>query len=208
MTAPSPSLEEFHNAIQEVLAAFFAANVNTVAWYEQGEDASGQPLPVKTPAIILEIDSAEEGDDVGDDRAPLLCHLTAYCILGQQTADLQIQVRAFAAQLFAKVRKNKWGLGHAISFPGSITLGPGKFDPEITGYESWFVSWDQTLYLGEDIWDSSAIRPTEIWWNWAPAIGNDFSDSYQRADSNISGDNLLFDGSWNFNGNNNLDGVI
>lgn len=172
------TLTQFHDAIAEAIAAHFGDNINTVAWYEQGETETGQPLPITTPAIILEIESADEGDDAGDDRAPLLCHLTAYCILGQQTPQLQIQVREFAAQLFAKVRKNKWNLGHDVSFPGGITLGPGKFNPEKSGYDSWFVSWDQTLYLGVDVWDSSAIRPTEILWSDKPLIGTGFEDYY------------------------------
>lgn len=176
------TLAEFHTAIKTVIAANFGANVNTVIWYQQGEEANGQPLPVRTPAIILEIEAAEEGDDIGDERAPLLCHITAYCILGQQTTDLQIQVRTFAAQLFASVRKNKWGLGKAVSFPGGITLGPGKFDPEKTGYDSWFVSWDQTLYIGASVWYSSGILPTEVWVSWSPEIGEDFVDDYIRGD--------------------------
>lgn len=176
------TLADFHAAVSGILATYFAANVNTIVWYEQGETSTGQPLPIKTPAVILEIEAAEEGDDAGDDRSPLLMHITAYCILSQQTADLQIQLRSFAAQLFAKVRKNKWGLGNTVSFPGGITLGPGKFDPEATGYDSWFVSWDQTLYLGESIWKPGGIIPTEVWWNWSPEIGSDFVDSYMRGD--------------------------
>lgn len=176
------SLSGFHAAIAAAIAAFFGDNINSVLWYAQGEDAASQPLPVITPAVILDIESAEEGEDAGDDRAPLLCHITAYCILGQKTADLQIQVRSFAAQLFTLVRKNKWSLGRAVGFPGGITMGPGKFDPEKNGYDSWYVSWDQTLFMGADVWDSSAVLPTEIWWNWTPEIGADFVDSYMRGD--------------------------
>jgi hypothetical protein len=176
------TLAAFHAAIQTVIAGHFGDNINTALWYEQGETADGQPLPILTPAVILEIDSADEGDDVGDDRAPLLCHITAYCILGQQTNELQVQIRNFAAQLFAKIRKNKWGLGHNVSFPVNISLGPGKFDPEKNGFDSWFVSWDQTLYLGADIWDSSGIIPSEVWWSWDPEIGIPFVDSYMRGD--------------------------
>jgi hypothetical protein len=173
------TLTEFHAALGNQIAAHFGDNVNTVTWYQQGETPAGQPLPIVTPAVILEIENAEEGDDVGDDRAPLLCHITAYCILGQQTTSLQIQVRDFAAQLFTKVRKNKWGLAHNVSFPGMITLGPGKFDPEKNGYDSWFVSWDQTLYLGDSVWDSTGIMPTEILWSELPLIGFNNEDHYK-----------------------------
>jgi hypothetical protein len=176
------ALTDFHAAIAAAIATHFGDNINTTLWYQQAEDANGQALPVTTPAVILEIESADEGEDAGDDRAPLLCHISAYCILGQQTSDLQIQTRSFAAQLFALVRKNKWGLGHDVSFPGGITLGPGKFDPEKTGYDSWFISWDQTLFLGADVWDSSAILPTEIWLHQAPEIGLPFENDYDRVD--------------------------
>jgi hypothetical protein len=173
------TLTEFHLAIENAIDAHFGDNVNTIAWYQQGETPAGQPLPIITPAVILEIESAEEGDDIGDDRAPLLCHFTAYCILGQQTEALQIQVREFAAQLFKKVRKNKWGLAHNVSFPGMVTLGPGKFDPEKNGFDSWYVSWDQTLYLGDSIWDSTGIMPTEILWSELPLIGTGNEDHYE-----------------------------
>jgi hypothetical protein len=175
----SVSIINFQNAVKNTLTTYFAGIVNTVIWYEQGENDKGQPLPITTPAIILEIESADEGDDLGDNRAPFLAHLTAYCILGQQTQDLQTQVRTFAGQLFSKVRKNKWGLGINVSFPGGITMGPGKFDPEATGYESWFVSWDQTLWLDTSIWDTTEIIPTEVYWSWSPDIGIPHEDDYE-----------------------------
>jgi hypothetical protein len=174
------TLSQFHAAVVASVALRFGDNINTVLWYEQGETASGQPLPIITPAVILEIESAEEGDDIGDDRAPLLMHITAYCILGQQTDNLQMEVRNFASQLFALIRKNKWTLGHSVSFPGGITLGPGKFDPEKNGYESWFVSWDQTIYLGDNVWDSTGIPPQEVWLGLSPEIGLAFVDKYTR----------------------------
>jgi len=172
------TLSEFHAAIQAKIAAHFGVNINTVAWYEQGETESGQPTPIKTPAIILELESADEGDDVGDDRTPFAAHITVYCILGRKTPDLQIQVRSFAAQLFALVRKNKWGLAHSVSFPSALTSGEGKFDPEKNGYESWYVSWNQTVYLGDDVWDGTGIPPTEVWLGLSPEIGIPYVDKY------------------------------
>ncbi|MGZ4953575.1 MAG: hypothetical protein ACXV8Q_00565 [Methylobacter sp.] len=180
MTATTVS--GFHAAIKNAVAAHFGANVNTVAWYDQGEAADGQPLPIKTPAVILEMDSADEGDDAGDDRTPLACHITAYCILGRATPDLQIQVRSFAGQLLALARKNKWGLGKSVSFPGGFSLGGGKFDPEKNGYESWYVSWEQTLYLGTSVWDSAGVIPTEVWFGLSPEIGIPYVDKYIRGD--------------------------
>lgn len=180
MTATTVS--GFHAAIKTAITTAFGANVNTVAWYEHGEAADGQPLPIKTPAIILEVDSADGGDDVGDDRTPLTVQITAYCILGRSTTDLQVQVRTFAAQLFALARKNKWGLGKNVSFPSGFTLGAGKFDPEKNGYESFFVSWEQTLYLGTSVWDATGIQPTEVWWGWSPEIGIPHVADYIRVD--------------------------
>jgi hypothetical protein len=60
-----------------------------------------------------------------------------------------------------------------------ITLGPGKFDPEKNGFDSWFVSWDQTLYLGDSVWDSTGIMPTEILWSEVPLIGTQNVDEYE-----------------------------
>lgn len=168
----------FHAAIKAAIATHFGVNVNTVEWYEPGEEANGQPKPIKTPAIILEMESADEGDDVGDDRTPLSCHITAYCILGRSTPDLQIQVRTFAAQLLALARKNKWGLAKNASFPGSFTLGDGKFDPEKNGYESWFVTWDQTFYLGDSVWAPSGIVPSTVYLGQSPLIGTGNEDQY------------------------------
>lgn len=172
------TITQFHTAISTAIATHFGANVNTVAWYEQGEETNGQPKAIKTPAIILDIESADEGEDGGDDRTPLLCHITAYCILGRATPSLEIAVRDFASQLFAKLRKNKWGLGHNVSFPSSITLGPGKFDPEKNGYESWFVSWDQTVFLGTDVWLGTGSVPTDIYLGFSPEIGFGYEDKY------------------------------
>ena len=173
LTVPS-----FHAAIKATIAAHFGANVNTVEWYEQGDEASGQPKPIKTPAIILEVESFSPGDDVGDGRTPLDCQITANCILGRSTPDLQIQTSNFAAQFLSNARNNKWGLARDASFPSSFTAGPGKFDPEKNGYESWFVSWDQTFYLGDSVWAPSGIVPSTVYLGQSPLIGTGNEDQY------------------------------
>ncbi|EGW22161.1 hypothetical protein [Methylobacter tundripaludum] len=176
MTATT--FEAFHAAIKDQIAAFFGANVNTVEWYEQGEDPDSRPRPIKTPAIILELESFIPGDDIGDGRTPLDCQITANCILGRSTPNLQIQTSNFAAQFLANARNNKWGLAHDASFPSGFTAGPGKFDPEKNGYESWFVTWGQTFYLGNDVWAPTGITPTEVWLGLSPEIGIPYVDKY------------------------------
>lgn len=164
----SVSLTGLHNAIKDSLATHFAGRVETVEVYR-----AGLTDPINTPAVLLEMEDGSDDVDLGDDRTPLRCRFTAHCILSFQTQNVEMEVREFAVEALSLVRRNRWGLGDDIDLPEQVEIGPGQFKPGKDGFESWYVSWEQVVYLGESVWDSTGVTPTEIYVGIAPNTGPD-----------------------------------
>ncbi len=146
----STTVKAFHQAVRSAISDHFTGKVQVLAYpMETGE--------VRTPAVLLEMESAEEGQDPGDGRIAMRCRMAAHCVLGFQTENIGLEVRSFASQLFTLVTDNKFGLGSDVSWPEAMELHPGEFKPGKAGFESWCVIWEQTLYLGESEWDDTGV---------------------------------------------------
>lgn len=168
----SVTLNDLHNAIVATTQAAFGSVVETVAAY-----SPLQADPINTPAVLIEMDSADEGEDCGDGRVPLKCQFLAHCILSTKTPNVQVEVRAFAAQMFQVVRHNNWGLTGNVTRPASLSMLPGEFRPGNHGYESWIVAWEQTLYLGDSVW-TGGVRPETVYLGITPNIGAGHEGDY------------------------------
>jgi hypothetical protein len=60
------------------------------------------------------------------------------------------------------VRFNRWGLGADVTVPEQLRGAPGAFRPGKDGYESWCITWEQTLYLGASVWAADGVPPTDV----------------------------------------------
>lgn len=116
---------------------------------------------LETPAALLELETMEEGEDDGTEMVPLRCTWTIHCVLGRRTDSIEREVRDFAAQVLALVRRNRWGL--PTSLPEAITSGPGEFQTGQDGFESWYVTWEQELRVGTDIWQGDGTQPDTVY---------------------------------------------
>nr|VFK12777.1 MAG: hypothetical protein BECKLFY1418C_GA0070996_100182 [Candidatus Kentron sp. LFY] len=156
----SATPKDLHNAILDAFKAKFGERIKTYGAYRPFETA-----PIKTPAILLNLEDAGLGEDIGDKRTPMLWQVTLHCILSFQTPDVEVAIRDFASQVFRMVPYNKWGLGSDVSFPSQQDLhaGPGEFKEGKHGFESWYVTWPQTLYLGESLWDEEEFVIADVY---------------------------------------------
>ena len=168
----STSLKDFHNAITQTVTDHFNSKVHVLAYPEELSQ-------IQTPAILLEMESGEEGQDPGDGRFAFRCRMAAHCVLGFQTENIGLEVRSFASQLFIMLMDNKFGLGTDISRPEGLELHPGEFKPGKAGFESWCVIWEQTFYLEESAWDDTGVVPETVMLGIAPDIGIGHEPDYK-----------------------------
>jgi hypothetical protein len=152
------TLKEYHDAILAAVREEFGDVLRTVDGYapERVED-------VKTPALLLDLESWSPGEDTGDGKTALRCTVTAHCILSFQTEGVHLEVREFGARVHQLVRGNRWGLGGDVEPPGEAIDGaPGFFKPGKDGYDSWCVTWEQVIYLGQSAWAGTATPITNV----------------------------------------------
>jgi len=140
-------LKTLQNAIKTAISAEFSGVVNTVELY--GEAFKGS---VPTPAVIISLDDAEQGALKSDGRLALDCTFSAACILAFVTTNVQVEIREFALQMMQLVNRNVWGMPDDVEPAGNISMQPGPFNPDKSGYESMIISWQQTVYVGPSVW--------------------------------------------------------
>lgn len=174
------SLRALHAAILADLRYHYLDRVQTIAAYDPYPAHDDQdPKPLVTPALLLEIESIDPGEDDGTERQPLRLTFVAHCVLSFRTADQQLELREMAADVMAHCRYNRWGYPGAVRQPEAITAQPGEFQPGLAGFDSWMVRWEQVVHVGPDTWAGSGILPSEVWFSWVPAIGTAHVDDYQ-----------------------------
>ena len=177
------TLRDLHTAMVRDLTDTYAERVLTVAAYDPFPDVEGQErVPLVTPALLLELVDIQPGDDDGTGRTPLRLSWGAHCILSFRTAQMQIELREYAADVLAHVRYNRWGYPEAVREPENVSARPGEFRPEQAGFDSWLVSWEQLVLVGPDIW-AGGIAPTEVWFGIAPQIGAAHVNDYWLIDA-------------------------
>ena len=127
------------------------------------------------PAIRIDISGHKPGSDNGDGRLPACCEFVAWCSYGSQG----FQAAEAAARLTEFIRYTHWQLGAKVTHPDNIKAEPAQFRPGKAGFESWLVSWEQTVYLGSTEADDG-ILPDTVLVGIDPEIGADHEDKYER----------------------------
>lgn len=168
MASNGATLQDLHDAIQLAIAERLP-NLATVRLYATGER-------IDTPAALIEFEGLEIGEDDDTDRTPLYCAVTVHCLLGHRTPDLDLQIRMFASEIMSLVWRNRWGL--PTGAPEELEAGPGELSAGDMGYESWYVTWRQTLYVGASAWDDEGVIPDTIYVGYAPDIGEGHKPDY------------------------------
>jgi len=138
--------------------AHFAQQVVTVDDYPENLNSK-----VNTPAIFFEVETGGQGLDLGDDRVAIKLNLVAHLVLSNDLPNVKREIVAFASEMFRFVCENFWNLNGKITAPEHIEIGPSDFKPGKHGFESWYCSWEQTIYLGVSEWAPTDFTPTQVY---------------------------------------------
>ncbi len=159
----SISLTDFQNAIKDKIKEHIPKV--TVDSY----DSLTADISENAPACLLELEQFDFGTDKGDDRYPSVCRISIHCILGFEVTDRALQLREFALKVAQLVRKDGiWIKDKVMTRPTSIEAYPGKFSEDTDkSYDSWVVTWEQTVYLGESLWTIEGSTPQDVYYAFA-----------------------------------------
>jgi hypothetical protein len=171
------TIGEYHDALIAHLAEQFSGRVNTVAAYnpfdlDVDEEYAGTQVrkPIATPAILIEVETIREGEEDGTDRTPLMLDMVAHCILSARTERMQLALREMASAVIRAIRWHHFSLGESVYRSQNLTASPGQFTPGVNGFDSWRVSWEQMVFLGDSLWAPTATAPA-FFYAFAPKTG-------------------------------------
>lgn len=173
------NLRQLHEAILADLREHYLDRVQTIEAYDPFPDADGQErAPLVTPALLIELDGIDPGEDDGTDRHPLRLSFVAHCVLSFRTAQMQLELREFASDVLQHVRHNRWGLYGAVQEPSALSAQAGEFQPGLQGFDSWQARWEQVVYVGLGAWAPEGTTPTTVYLGFAPHIGTAHEPEY------------------------------
>lgn len=120
---------------------------------------TGLKLHEITPACLLDIEELPSNNPSADGRYPVNARIAIHCILGCEISLVQLQVREFALAVSQFIYEEGLWIKGCTEKAQRIDAMPGNFSNETSmGYESWVVSWDQVLNLGESKWGEEEVR--------------------------------------------------
>ena len=112
-----------------------------------------------TPACLLDIEEFSKGVSCGDGRYSVTARIAVHCVLGQEVSNVLLRIREFAVAVSTFVDEEGLWIKGCTEKAKRIDAMPGNFSNETSmGYESWVVSWDQVLNLGESKWGEEEVR--------------------------------------------------
>lgn len=175
------TLRDLHDAMLAALQeAYPAPLVATVTAYDPVvAPVTQEAQPLTAPALLLHLLAIDPGAEDGTDRDAARLTWALHCVLSARTADLALEVREFAADVRRFIRYQQWGYPSAVGVPEALAAQEADFAPGLAGYDSWVVTWEQSVYLGEDIWLGTGAPPQQILYSWAPRIGAAYEPEYQ-----------------------------
>jgi hypothetical protein len=142
-------------------------------------DLAAIPKSFKGPVILLETVGFRV-DQTAPARGNMLwvnVEFHAHCMMSRAQGNVAVEIGNMAALIMKIINKNKWGLSN-IQPPVQLHAMPGKFQTGPGGFESWVVTWHQTIAIG-DTWQSKKFAVDEILISEAPEIGAAHIDSYE-----------------------------
>lgn len=105
---------------------------------------------IPLPAILLEVDEFEPGQDRGTGEVTVVVRFTARVVVGAEQPDAQHQAAFVAALLTGLLRQQSWGLD--VEFAEFVRASQDWTRPDLDAYVVWAVEWTQPIYLGDIEW--------------------------------------------------------
>lgn len=186
---PDLDLAQFFDAIVTDVKARFPSMVNVEFFPDEPE--ANKKMPV--PAILLDVSEmeADTESDPGTEQLAVRMSFSAFIVIsGLQDGNTKLQIRLLAAALVSWLRMRHW---RDPSNPGTddepnylpsdpaVPMGAYRddFNPALDRYEVWRVDWEQTLYLGHSVFDTTFL-PSTVWLGLAPDIGEGHQADYVK----------------------------
>jgi hypothetical protein len=190
---PALDLSVFFDAIEADIKARFPSMVNVEFFPDEPEANTRMPVP----AILLDVSEMDVDSEIdpGTEQLPTKLSFSAFIIIsGLQDGNTKLQIRMLAAALVSWLKFRHW---RDPSNPGTdeepnylpsdpaMPLGAYRddFNPALDRYEVWRVDWEQNVYLGESVFDTSFL-PSHVWLGIAPEIGLEHKDKYTEITGN------------------------
>jgi hypothetical protein len=134
---------------------------------------------ITKPVLLLEAVEMQTAEIKGSaGQVWLNVQYQAHCILSRAVPNVAIECINFSSLVLKTVHQNKWGL-NTVGNPEQLTAFPGRYSSEPQGFDSWVVSWWQTVAIGES-WALPAPGPDGIFISEAPNIGKDHENDYEE----------------------------
>lgn len=134
-----------------------------------------------TPAVVIEIEEWDPGEDVHSGQTTLDVTVTAYCLVTSfpttEIPNPRRAVRTLGAQVSHAIRDQRFGL--PVS-PADLVQGSvDDYSPELEEYEVWTVAFVVGITIGDAILpDGPDEAPLTVWAGTAPDIGPGNEDEY------------------------------
>lgn len=110
---------------------------------------------IRLPALLIDIDQLEPGDDPGTGELALKVSIQCYVVIDPTAGNAQALVKDLAARVAVAGMNENWGV--PVAPAKLIQLGDASFRPELLGYETWLVEWTNDIRLGAEIdWQTYA----------------------------------------------------
>lgn len=134
---------------------------------------------IRDPYLLIEvvemkIDPSNKG---GAGLIRVNVQYQAHCILSRAVDNVDIECLNFASLVLKTVNGNKWGLAN-VGVPEELNAFPGRYSNDPNGFDSWVVSWWQTIAIG-DSWQLPQAAPQDVLISEAPNIGAAHVDDYE-----------------------------
>ena len=152
---PAATLAQWEAAILAILTAHFTArqiHINIQAGALAGTET------LTTPALLLEWEDGRMGTADGNGGHQITYRLTLHCVLSLATASVGSEIRRMATQVMMLVNQNQQWRCQNVGRPERLEMGPGKIQAGEQGYDSWYVTWEQSITLGDAIWTNTDGR--------------------------------------------------
>lgn len=145
------TLEQMYDAI----GAAILAGLPAVRFAEVWPDIKRR---VSLPAVLLELDELEPGDDPGTGETALVGRFQARIVVDSRPEAGNRAASMLASQLTVLLHDQQWGL--PIAPAQFLRASPDFIRPELDGYTVWLVEWIHEFHLGQFTWpweDSSGV---------------------------------------------------